>query len=156
MPNRMYRDRPNLPDNLPAGAVQPDTQRREFARRLASALIERGWSQTELASRASELMPPGQKLEKYSVSVYVSGKSFPEPMRLDAICRALGVPPSSLVPGYEGIGRLSGGARSLEVSDAGDGMMWLIVHKRLPLSVVLDVLKLINEAETAASDKNSI
>ncbi|MGE0736064.1 MAG: helix-turn-helix domain-containing protein [Alphaproteobacteria bacterium] len=133
----------------------PDLQREEFSRRLAVAMREKGWSQSELARRATAYMPAGQTLEKYSVNIYIKGKSFPEPIRLDAICKALGVKHEDLVPGSEGIGRSGIGGKSLEAIDAGDGMMWLIVHKRLPLPVVLQVLRLIHDAEQPSSNKKS-
>jgi len=91
-------------------------------------------------------MTEGQKLEKYSVNLYIKGKSFPEPARLDAMCKALGLNSEALMSESEGPGVWNKpNLRTLEATDAGDGKMWLTVNKRLRLPTVLKIMQMIHE-----------
>lgn len=154
-----YKARPAVLGVAAPGTMPASLQREEFARRLAATIRERGWTQSELSRRATDLMPNGQKMGRYSINNYIKGDAFPEPHRLDAICAALGVQPADLVPGYESLGSASSAQHpTMEAIDAGDGMMWLIVRKRLHASIVFKVMQLIAESEhpTQKSDKGVI
>lgn len=85
----------------------PETQAlyNEFGRRLQSAMIAKGWSQSELARRADALLPeasPGQKqgndFRRDLVSHYITGKHIPSPTNLDALAKALEIEPEDLLP----------------------------------------------------------
>lgn len=62
----------------------------EFARRLQTAMVGRGWNQSELARRASECLPkpaPGQTrghaIGRDLISHYVRGAMLPGPSNLE-------------------------------------------------------------------------
>src|SRR5688572_29787045 len=71
--------------------------KQDFSRRLSKALRDKGWSQSELARHAGKYTKKG-KLGRYSVSLYVKGRMLPQPERLNAIAKALGVKAEELLP----------------------------------------------------------
>lgn len=56
----------------------------EFATKLAAEMKRHGWSQSELARRAS--------MRRDAISTYVNGKAIPNRESLEMIAKALGVP----------------------------------------------------------------
>lgn len=64
--------------------------RQEFARRLAKTILDRGWSQSDLA-RASGL-------GRDAISTYIRGRSLPGPTNLSKIANALSVGTDELLP----------------------------------------------------------
>lgn len=64
--------------------------RQEFARRLSSVIMERGWSQSDLARAAG--------LGRDAISTYVRGRSLPGPLNLRKLADALGMSPHQLLP----------------------------------------------------------
>lgn len=62
----------------------------EFGRRLMELMLDRGWTQSELARRAG--------IGRDAVSTYVRGRSFPEPRNLRGLADALGVSAGDLLP----------------------------------------------------------
>lgn len=76
--------------DTPRGLVE--MSRAEFAQRLYNILLEKGWTQSELARRA--------ELPRDNVSMYVRAKSSPTPQSLKKMADALGMSPSELYPTY--------------------------------------------------------
>ncbi len=80
--------------------------RGEFARRLQNAMIQKGWSQSDLARFATQHLPkptPGQKrgnsgIRRDLISRYIAGIMLPNPVILDALAKALDVEPGDLMP----------------------------------------------------------
>lgn len=70
--------------------------RAEFAKRLQRAMAEKGLSQSELARRASVQL--GKPLGRDSVSQYIRAETLPNPERLTAISKVLGVSEQELLP----------------------------------------------------------
>ena len=69
-----------------------------FARRLAALMGERGLSGAETARRMREHLPESARISKANLWQYLHGKVMPSPQYLDALCSALGVERSALVP----------------------------------------------------------
>lgn len=74
----------------------------EFGRRLQAHLIRKGWNQSDLARFASAKVP-GKGKEKRTIGrdligLYIRAAAFPNPIYLQAIADALGVPTDQLVP----------------------------------------------------------
>ena len=78
------------PDPRFDGNAPPEAVRREFARRLQAALLDKGWNQSELSRRA--------RINRDNVSNYVRGKRLPSAIILDKIVQALGTKVEELLP----------------------------------------------------------
>jgi transcriptional regulator with XRE-family HTH domain len=65
--------------------------KQQFGQRLSTFLVQRGWTQSELARRAG--------LGRDAISTYVRGTAHPEPQNLLKIAKALGVDPTALFNG---------------------------------------------------------
>jgi transcriptional regulator with XRE-family HTH domain len=79
------------------------TPRQEFARRLQHALIERGWSQAELARRVWNEHRTDKKgyehpVGKDRISTYVRGLVMPDHANLTKLAAALEIPVAELAP----------------------------------------------------------
>lgn len=83
------------PSQLPANAGS-DLARVEFGKRLQRAMMDKGFSQSELARVAS--LQLGKHFGRDSVSQYIRGETLPNPERLAALARALGVSDEDLLP----------------------------------------------------------
>ena len=122
--------------------------RDEFARRLQSAMIEKGWNQTEMARNTALHMPKGQRMERDTISTYIRGKALPTAVKMKAICTALGVDPKDLVPERS----LAPGLQDVQeiptkgCRDIGDGNAWLTINQAVPFKVALQILSML-EAE---------
>lgn len=96
MPARTQRQ--SLPPSSDAdvtGLEPRELTRQEFGRRLQALMLGKGWNQAELARRASA---GGTKLGRDSISTYINGHTFPTPLKLDALAKALGVSREQLLP----------------------------------------------------------
>lgn len=83
------------PEPLPANATS-SMARMEFGRRLQRAMMNKGYSQSELARYAETHL--GKHFGRDSVSQYIRGETLPNPQRLAALAKALGVDPEELLP----------------------------------------------------------
>jgi transcriptional regulator with XRE-family HTH domain len=93
----------------------------EFGKRLQRVMMAKGLSQSELARLAE--MHLGKHFGRDSVSQYIRGETLPNPQRLGALSKALGVEPEELLPsrGVRGVPSLSEMMRpGLEVRDDAD------------------------------------
>lgn len=128
------------PTELPANAPK-DAARVEFARRLQSAMVEKGWNQSELARRAAAFMPDG-KFGRDNVSLYVRGMVFPGPDHAEALAKALGRKVADLIP-TRGMPSAEDRAPPLDVKDLNDGRCWLKINQAVDWPVALQVLELL-------------
>lgn len=77
-----------------AQLLPPDLAKQEFGQRLYKALLDKNWSQSDLA-RAVDT-------GRDSVSKYVRGLQMPEPPMQEKIAKALGLHPEDLFPRFQG------------------------------------------------------
>lgn len=133
----------------PAGELPPamnkQTTRIEFARRLNRAMIEKGWNQSELARRANAHAAPGSEatMTRDKVSKYIRASSLPSPVHLDLLCKALGKTQTDLIPDW---GVPEAGDPLLppiDVRDAGDGTVWLRVNQSVKWPDALKILAIL-------------
>jgi transcriptional regulator with XRE-family HTH domain len=76
-----------------------ERMRHVLAKQLQHYLRKKGWSQADLARRANNAMPEGSvKLNRDNISRYCRGENFPNPERIEAMCKALGITYEQLVP----------------------------------------------------------
>lgn len=136
---RPFVNRP--PQGLPAGAPH-DAALVEFGSKLQDLMNKKGWTQSDLARAAAKFMPD-KKFNRDNVSQYVRGLSFPLPMRLNAIAKALGVPVEDLRPaGLPGAGSKN---PPLELRAIGDGMAWLHVNQAIPMDVAMQIVSILGK-----------
>jgi transcriptional regulator with XRE-family HTH domain len=125
----------------------------EFARRLHKALQLKGWNQSELARQATHHMPEGMTIGRDSVSNWLNRPNIPEPIRLQAVCNALGLQPTDLVP-MRGLPRAQvGHVPPIEMKDGGDGdTAYLRINSRLPYDIALEIQRLVIEGRKRLKD----
>lgn len=77
-----------------------------FARRLAKAMLVKGWDQSEMARRADACLPPHDPQQKRqpnitrdNINKWVNAIHLPTAVYLQAVADALGMAPEELLPG---------------------------------------------------------
>lgn len=136
------------PTELPKGAPV-DVVHADFGGRLQQAMVAKGWNQSELARRANERMPEGQKMGRDNVSGYIRGTTLPGPVKLKALADALGMTVEELLPqrGVPNAGNKT--IPALDMRDLGDGNVWLRVNQAVPRNIALRVMNLLMAGEEA-------
>lgn len=129
----------NEDQGLPAGAPK-DMLKQVFAERLQSLLNERGWSQTDLARRASTIS--NKNVTRDRISKYAGGKALPTGPMLAALAKALGVSATDLVPTRRG-GIVPTDNPPLDVKEIGHGMVWMKVNQSVRWPVALKIMELL-------------
>lgn len=110
----------------------------EFARRLYKRMVERGWTQSELSRQAG--------LNRDAVSTYVRGVSFPTPVNLDRLAKALGVEPAALLPNIVNTAiERDTPELELKVSPARPDEAYIRINRRVSMSVALQIFDLISK-----------
>lgn len=133
------------------GDLNAENIKSEFARRLQAAMIERGWNQSELARRATAMLPKPEKGQKRgadigrdSVSHYMRGKMLPLPLYLEAICKALGVAPADLMPARVPTVAPSG---PFEMKGLPDGRVYLRISRTLRQEAAMKIMAILAEED---------
>lgn len=139
---RRFHNPPPVGD-IPGG-FEPSPLKAEFGRRLQHALTEKGWNQSDLAREATRHMPGKQRFGRDNISNYVRGKQIPGPVRLRALCDALGMPATDLVP-PGAVNTVSGINVPLEVKSAGEGRMLLRVNQVIPTDMAMRIIALLGQ-----------
>lgn len=110
--------------------------RQEFGRRLYSLMLNKRYSQSELARAAG--------LGRDSISQYVRGRSVPSPVNLAKLADALGVEVNDLFPNYDAQ------ANAAEVPtfemksiEADAENFWLRINMKVPADKALAVMKIL-------------
>lgn len=139
--------REELPDDEPL-------TRQEFARRLNRLLMEKGWSQSDLARRAFGTTVNSQgytvAAKRDRVSCYITGKSFPDRKTLAKIAEAFGVEPEELLPNVT-MNAIQKEEVSLEIRQAAGhpDKVWLRVNKLVSPAKAARVFTVLNDPEPA-------
>lgn len=136
----------------PAGELHTDDIKAEFARRLQTAMVAKGWNQSELARRASARLPrpaPGQKrghaIGRDLISHYVRGVMLPGPVNLAALAQALGVTERDLMPA--GAPQVQADPTPFEMRGLQDGRMYLRIHRTLRAATAMKIVELLAEED---------
>jgi len=139
--SRPYSNRP--PQDIPTGAP-PQVVLAEFGNKLQQLLVEKNWNQSDLARAARKFMPD-KKFTRDNVSRYVRGLSFPLPLRLNALAKALGVSPEDLRPkGIPGAGMKN---PPREYRQLEGGMAWLTINQAVPDELALKILSMLGQED---------
>lgn len=122
----------------PAGAR--DLAKQDLARRLAKALQDRDWNQSDLA-RASGL-------PREVVSTYVRGVSFPTPKSLRRMSDALGIAIDQLAPAATGMAAQDEIPGFSVTQLAGHpGKAWLRINQVVPFSIAIKIGEMLENME---------
>lgn len=144
-----------LSDKAPAvtedGSVDTTVPRhlskQEFARRLQTLLVAKGWHNAKLAKRAG--------FGRNSITSYLKGYNYPSRINLEKMAKALGVKAEELLPNItkEAIADEELPDLSLKSSIAEPGMSWLIVNRHVPTAVGAQIVTLLEQARLDAKRK---
>lgn len=112
--------------------------KQEFGRRLYKLMLNKGWTQSELARQSD--------LPRDSVSTYVRGKSLPTPISLEKLATALDVDPIELMPNHVE-SAIDNDTPSLEmkVSPNSPHLAWLRVNRLVTTQTAVKILALLEE-----------
>lgn len=123
-------------------AIDRDAALRDFARRLESFMVKKGWNQSELARQAALHMPDG-KLGRDNISSYCGARSFPGPIILNALCQALSCEPEELIP-TKGDTLPRPSEAELDIRSTPDGEAVVHINRKLPWSKATKILEIIH------------
>ena len=129
------------PQSIPVDAPR-DTAMIEFANRIQKAMVEKGWSQSELGRRASENL--GKDIGRDSISQYIRGKALPNAERLAALAHVLGKKPSDLLP-TRGIKSAADSNPAVDIRETADGNAWLRINQQVPWEKAVQILKILKD-----------
>lgn len=113
----------------------------EFAKRLQHLMTEKGWNQSDTARAAAKFMPD-KKFNRDNISLYVRGSQLPGPVRLKALCKALGVEQDKLIPAGA-VATVDEGSPPLALRPLGNGQDWLQVNQAVPHDVAMKIMVLL-------------
>jgi len=118
----------------------------DFGRRLHRMLLERGWRQSEFARRAG--------IQRDSVSVYIRGRSFPTPLNLGKMARALGIQPEELLPNHtEAAIDDDAPDFELKVSPGDISRAWVRLNRLVSLETAVKIAALVEADAASRKDK---
>ncbi len=138
---------------LEAAAARHDREQkqRNFAAHFLHArMLQLGLTQSELARRATQLLPDGMQVTRSSVSKYIAGdnpNSKPSPVRLQAIAQVLDVKPEQIVPPARPHRFVP-----VDFRTTSDGRAWLKIDRSFSKPTALRILQIIEDDDA----KNSL
>jgi transcriptional regulator with XRE-family HTH domain len=120
--------------------------KQEFGRRLSTLLVERRWSQSDLAREVERRT--GQPFGRDKISVYVNGRSFPTPKVLGMLCDALGVMREELLPNalHQAMND-EHPAVELRAAAGQPGKAWVRVNRLMSFETATKIVTLINDED---------
>jgi transcriptional regulator with XRE-family HTH domain len=127
-----------------AKSKAPTDVRAAFARRLLNARVKKGLNQSELARAAA--IHSGT-FGRDSISKYEKGLHLPTPIQLDALAKALNVPPSELLPQNPGIAEVMEPGMRPAFRTIDDDTMWLRVNQAVPRELGMKIIAMLEGGE---------
>jgi transcriptional regulator with XRE-family HTH domain len=122
--------------------------KQEFARKLYTLIMEKGWNQSELGRRAG--------VGRDAISTYMRGRSFPEPKTLHKLSKALGVNPEELLPNVmtNAVER-DEPALSIQESSEHPGKCWVRLNRLMTSEQALRIMQVLHEADKSVGLLNN-
>jgi transcriptional regulator with XRE-family HTH domain len=119
-------------------------ERHEFAKRLYRLILERGWTQSELARKAG--------VQRESVSNYVNANTMPDLPNIKKLAVALGVKPEDLLPNVSEaqFDREMNPALEIKASSDDPSKSWVRLNREVSTGTVLKIMQALEEDQTAA------
>jgi transcriptional regulator with XRE-family HTH domain len=112
-----------------------------FGRNLCRARIEKGWNQSDLA-RAAAAHLPAKRFGRDNISKYEKGATFPTPLHMHALERALGRSLDDEQPIIDD--RLAEAEIPLSLRSTKPGMAWLQINQEVNMVDALEVLSILS------------
>lgn len=127
--------------------VPKHLSKQEFGRRLYRLMLEKGWTQSELARQAD--------LPRDSISTYVRGKTLPTPHTVKKMAEALGMRPEELMPAQiEHAIDADNPVFEMKVSPSSPSMAWVRVNRLLPLKEAMAIAEILDRANLADTKRS--
>lgn len=128
------------PTNVAIDMNNRTVTKQEFAKRLYQAMLNKGWTQSQVARYAG--------LNRDAISTYVRAKSLPSPDNLLKLATTLDVKPEELFPNYLSQAD-DAQLTKIEVREIhGESeSMFLKVNMKVPKKVALKVLTLLQDID---------
>ncbi len=126
-------------DTLPESptATPKHLSKQEFGRLLYRKMLERGWSQSDLARKSG--------IAKDSISNYIRGKALPFSLNLQKLADVFGESPADLLPNsLEAAIDEDVPSLEMRVSVSAPNMAWLRVNRLVSLGTAARVVEMIN------------
>ena len=142
----------SLHENVPCNAV-----RAEFAKRLSEAMARKGYSQSEVARRGTDVMRQkghhasariGRKqlLSRDNVANWVRGLALPGPIYLGILSEVLDVKRDWLLPA-RGVPSVGKKLPKLDLRSTDPGMTFLTVAMNVPTDLAVEIYQKIKQYE---------
>lgn len=114
--------------------------KQEFGRRLQARMLEKEWNQSDLARAAD--------LGRDSVSTYINGKTFPTPLALKKLAKALACQPEDLLPNAM-MAAMDDEHPAVELKQAvgHPGKAWLRVNRSMSFGTAAKIIALIDDED---------
>lgn len=137
--NSRYERTHLLSEAMPSSPLAPrHITQKEFGQRVRRLMIERGWTQAELARRSA--------LTRDSISTYIRGLTYPTGKSLHALARAFNVPPDSILPNHmEQAIAQDDPSFEMKVSSVDPSMAWIRVNRLVPADIAVKIVQLLND-----------
>ena len=125
------------------GNSKDASNKKEFGRKVQTAMLDRGWNQSELARRSG--------IGRDSISGYVRGQNLPNSKHLDKLSKALSIDPSSLLNEHAYQARFPSGSPEpklkIEQSPEDPDKVNLQINQQVPADVALQIMALIRQGK---------
>lgn len=142
--------RTHISEHLGAGAMMENggkgltpkhLTKEEFARRVYRLMVQRGWTQSDLARHAG--------LPRDAISVYVRAKSLPTPVNLAELAACFNMKPEELLPNIvETAIDNDQPAFEMRASTAAPGKVWLRVNRAVSMATAVKIAELLEQDDT--------
>jgi transcriptional regulator with XRE-family HTH domain len=117
----------------------------EFGKRLQHFTADKGWNQADLAREASKHLAGSKQFRRDNISLYTRGIQMPGPARLRALCKALGVHESDLVP--EAVSSTAESPPLALKPMDGTANVWLQVNQAVSMEMALEIAAILRKRD---------
>jgi transcriptional regulator with XRE-family HTH domain len=134
-------------DESPGTGMTKDQIKKAFAARLKTAMLRKGWNQSQLAEQASLFVD--KKMGRDNISIYMNARSLPGPTNLYAISRALGVPMTELLPeamaDFPVVDEPTGQDLEIKALPELPGYVRIRLNKKVSMSKAVKIMQILEE-----------
>lgn len=129
---------------MPSNQMNRESIKKQFARKLQSLMLEKGWNQSETARRAG--------MGRDNISCYVRALNLPETNQLYKLAKAFRVDPNDLIPDALDISEPAPDA-PFEIRQVGEDQFYLRVSQTMSWEQAEKILQAISANKDKANGK---